>query len=298
MLEDLEIFFGDVNNALARVYARLPNVGLPADCALAGRVVGPTCEYSRTLPATVPFMKQRRAGAAEGGPLLIEAMVPDPCFWSQDLPFLYRAEVELRCGDHVLAAIDRAFGIRPLGARGRVLIWEGRTWVARAADCQELPERPLADWRAADLAMLVQQPSDALCEEATRLGVVVFADLTAEEHGLAETLERLAHWPAVAAALLEADVPFDANLRSAARNLLLAEHRETASDGPPSAWADLVLCEAASAGEIARLASGVTIPVLARRAAGWCDDPREARRHCDTLQRDLAGLAEFAGYVV
>lgn len=298
MLENLDVFFGDANNAEVRVYARLPSAGLPADCTLAGRVVGPTCEYSRTLPAAIPFLKQRPAPTSEAQPLLIEAIVPDPCFWSQDLPFLYRAELELRCGDQVLATVDRGFGIRPLGARGRDLIWEGRTWVARAADCQELPERPLADWRAADLAMLVEHPSDELCLEATRLGVVLIADLSAESDESREALPRLARWPAVVMAVLKARLELDANIRSAARNLLLAERREAASDGPPSAWANVVVCEAASAAELACMASGLTVPILAQRAAGWCDDLADARRHCDRLQRDLAGLADFAGYVV
>lgn len=297
MLENLEVFFGDANNAEARVYARLPASGLPGNCDLTGRVVGPTCEYSRTLPASIPFMKQRRVGT-DGNTLLLEAIVPDPCFWSQELPFLYRAELELRSGGRAVAALDRGFGVRPLGARGRDLVWEGRAWVARAADCQELPERSLADWRTADLALLVESPSDKLCEDATRLGVVLFADLTADGRDLSDVLRQLARWPAVAVVLLNAGAQLQSNIRSTARNLLLAERRDDTSLGPPRAWADIVVCEVATAAELVRLAAGLTVPVIARRPAGWCDDLTHARRACDSLQRDLAGLADIAGYVV
>src|SRR5690349_18880485 len=110
MLEQVEIFSGDSNNAVARVYARLEMAGLPPDCSLAGRVVGPTCEYSHTLMATVPFTP-RRSLDGDAAPLLAEAIVPDPCFWSQDLPFLYQAEIELRRGGELLGVVSRTFGI-------------------------------------------------------------------------------------------------------------------------------------------------------------------------------------------
>lgn len=304
MLENLQLFFGEANNAEARVYARLPSSGLPDDCRLLGRVVGPVCEYSRTLPAAISFMKQRRLGegsasAGSASAILIEAIVPDPCFWSPELPFLYRAEFSLTRGERVLATLERGFGIRPLGARGRHLIWEGRTWVARVADRQELPERPLADWRTADLAMLAENPSDDLCEEATRLGVVIIADVTEEDDRLAaEALGRLARWPTVAIALVGPDVEVHPSIRSTARNLLLGERRNSINAGPPRRWADVVVCSATTEADLIRLAKGLELPVLAERAAGWCDDLTEARRRCDALQRDVAGIAELAGYIV
>ncbi|HEX7376578.1 MAG TPA: hypothetical protein VF278_05670, partial [Pirellulales bacterium] len=308
MLENLQLFFGDASHALARIYARLPRAGLPANCVLTGRVSGPTCEYARTLPATVSFVKPRRVSAAEAETLVVdsghssphapreeseaetlvvEAILPDPCFWSQETPFVYRAELELKSDGQSVASAERLFGIRPLGARGRNLVWEGRRWVARAADCLELPERLLAAWRAADLALLVSNPGDALCAEATRLGAVLIADLTADEEELPRALRRLARWPAVTMALVASGATLAADIRSGARNLLLAEHRDAASATPPGSQADLVICEAASTAELVRLAGDLTIPALAWRAAGWCDDLAAARRQCDVLQRDL-----------
>ncbi|MGH7138688.1 MAG: hypothetical protein ACREHD_23325, partial [Pirellulales bacterium] len=61
MLAAADIFFGHASNAEARVYARLPAAGLENGCKLTGRVVGPSCEYSRTLSATVPFTAKRSA---------------------------------------------------------------------------------------------------------------------------------------------------------------------------------------------------------------------------------------------
>ena len=298
MLSDLDIFFGDANHAEARVYARLADTDLPPGCALIGRVVGPTCEYSQTLRATIPFAPRRPPAAPGPSPLLTEAIVPDPCFWSQELPFLYAAEIELRCGGELLAAVTRSFGIRPLGVRQRRLVWERRPWVVRAADVREVAERPIAEWRANDLAMLVEQPGDELCRDASRLGVVLIADMTECREQVDNELRRLACWPAVAGAVLASGQLLEASTRSTARNLLLAERCGPEADFAPSPWADVVICEGASADAIAAQANKIHVPVVAQRAAGWGDDLADVRRECDGLQRDLAGRGDFTGYVV
>ncbi|HET6879167.1 MAG TPA: hypothetical protein VFI31_03365 [Pirellulales bacterium] len=299
MFETLDIFFGDANNAEARVYARLEAVALPAGCRLTGHVVGPTCEYSRTLPAKVPFAMKRNQGPDdEAKPLLVEAIVPDPCFWSQELPFIYRAEIELRVSGELLAAAERTFGIRPLGARGRRLVWEGRPWMLRAADAHELPERSPAEWRTADLAMLVEGPGDDLCREASRLGAVLIADLTGAPERLDEELRRLSRWPAVILAILDAEQQLGENHRAAARNLLLAQRLTADSDSSPVLWASLLVCEEGLADAMWRHSSDVTLPIVVQRPGGWCDGLDEARRQCDLLQRDLAGRGDFAGLLI
>lgn len=296
MLEPLEIFFGDANNAVARVYARLQTSGLPEGCSLSGQVVGPTCEYSGTLAAKVPFVVKRSMGS-DAATLVAEAIVPDPCFWSQDLPFLYQAEIELRRGGELLAAESRTFGIRPLGANKRRMIWEGRPWVLRAADAHELPERPLQHWRDADLAMLVENPTEELCREASRYGAVLVADLTEVLDELKDELRRLSHWPAVAMGVLENGQLSDATNRGVARNLLLAQRVANGSNVPIAPWADLVISASDPEG-VATISSNLVVPLIVEHAAGWCDELSDARRQCDVLQRHLAGLGDFAGYLV
>ena len=297
MLSDLDLFFGDSNTAEARVYARITGDEQPRGCHLAGRVIGPMCEYSRTLSATIPFLA-RRPTAETDASLLAEAIVPDPCFWSQELPFLYWAEVELRRGGEVLEAESRTFSIRPLGVRKARLLWESRPWVLRAADCRAQPGQELAAWRAADLAMLVDDASEELCREASRLGVILVAEIGEGRDDIADELRRLARWPAVAMAVVPAGQSFDADVRGRVPNLLLAERFP--ADQPPttSPWADLVICEHADADAIAAQMPLIGRPVIAQRPAGWRDDLAEARRACDHLQRDLAARGDFAGYII
>src|SRR5258707_3368942 len=100
-----EIFFGDANHAEARIYARLAIDKRMLDCRLTGRVIGPACEYAHTLSATIPLVSKRPANVdSQNAPaLLAEAIVPDPCFWSTELPFLYEVRFELRRGTELLA---------------------------------------------------------------------------------------------------------------------------------------------------------------------------------------------------
>src|SRR5262245_28286526 len=96
LLSELEVFFGDASTAEARVYARMVACHDASDCRLSGAVIGPQCDYARTLSTTVPLVDIRQISTKHGANVLLaEAIVPDPCFWSAEVPLLYLVEVEL-----------------------------------------------------------------------------------------------------------------------------------------------------------------------------------------------------------
>lgn len=293
----LEIFFGDANNAEARIYARLPSDAAPAGSKLAGRVVGPQCAYASTLSATIR-MNPKRPQTEAGADLLAEAIVPDPCFWSPELPFLYRVEVELRQGPELLASTAHALGIRPLGARGRKLLLEGKPWVIRGAEQSALPPAELSQWRAIDTALVVEAPSDELCAEASRLGAWLLARIDGDAVHLAAELHRLARWPCVAMIVVESGAELPEAAVRRARNVLLAQHFGPGAAISPAAWAEAIVCEDADPARLAERSAGATLPVVAQQAGRWHDDLSAARRACDELQRALAGHGDFAGYLV
>lgn len=299
LLAPVEVFFGDASHASARIYARLAGGASLAGCRLSGRVTGPECAYAHTLSAAVPLAGKeppRELGPAAA--LLAEAIVPDPCFWSPDMPFLYRVEAELRRGDEVLAAADRWLGIRPLGARDRRLFFQARPWVARGVRRDEVPNATLSAWRASAAAMYVADPLDELCQEASRVGVMLLAGLSAGTADPAAAVRRLGRWPSVAMAVLESGAPLPATIRLLAPNLLLAQHVGPGAALAPAAWAHVVVCEDGDAAMLARRAAHCPLPVIAQRNAGRQTDLADARAHCDRLQRDLAGRGDFAGYLV
>lgn len=113
MTGEIEITVGDVNDVEARVYASYvaPEIGEDQDNAepivLHGTLRGPECISARTLPAVVMF---RQSASAQDG--AVEAVVPDPCVWSTELPHVYQADIVARRGDQIVAEFHGPIGFR------------------------------------------------------------------------------------------------------------------------------------------------------------------------------------------
>src|SRR5215813_1945525 len=110
MPTEIEITVGDVTDIEARVIARY--VGPSADIRLQGTLRGPFCERARTLPAELAFHK---TGDASGE--TAEAIVPDPCMWTPEMPHLYQADVEALRGSEIVAEYHGPVGLRRLAPR-------------------------------------------------------------------------------------------------------------------------------------------------------------------------------------
>jgi beta-galactosidase/beta-glucuronidase len=110
MASDIEIIVGDVTDVEARVIARYH--GSMKDVELRGTLRGPFCEKGRTLPAEFVFRPSGKSDHARA-----EAVVPDPCMWTPDMPHLYQADVEARLGDELVAEYHGTIGLRRLAPR-------------------------------------------------------------------------------------------------------------------------------------------------------------------------------------
>src|SRR5690606_7240910 len=119
-----------------------------------------TCRYSRTLPGRVPLVD-----LGPGEHLLARAVLPDPCFWSPALPFLYRIQVEVVRGGQVVATATHSLGIRMFGAAGNDLRLEGKRWVARGVYGQSPPSSALPAMHDARLIACCSDPDEAFCCE-------------------------------------------------------------------------------------------------------------------------------------
>jgi hypothetical protein len=280
----LDLFVGGMSQAVCRVYARWAN-SVVEGAQLTGTLTGPTCLYGETLPATSRFLDR-----GPGGPPLAEATVPEPSFWTPQMPQLYQARVQLRRGDQLQAEVTRSFGIRPLGAAGMRLRLDGKAWVLRGVMRDDVTEEELPGWHDSDTALVVPCPSDTLCEAASRIGVLIVAVL-AEADG--NEIRRLSRWPAVGIVSLPAgSAPQVANL---GHNLLLAERFGAGQPVVPAAWADLVICEVDDPSRFD--AAQLFKPVLACRPLRTTSSVNR-RAGCDRLQGDLAPRGQFAGYIV
>jgi hypothetical protein len=103
----IEIYVGETSGMEARVFARYESAAGPELVEIRGTLRGPFCERARTLPAEFVF---RDLGRQQPG--LAEAVVTDPCWWTEELPHLYQADVEAVRGGEVVAAFHGQVGLR------------------------------------------------------------------------------------------------------------------------------------------------------------------------------------------
>jgi hypothetical protein len=319
----LELFFGDAHDATARVYARLPCDETTTGYHLAGELIGPECRFAQTLSARVPFQD-----CGPGESLLAEAVVPDPCFWTPELPMLYRAKIsgqgpEVR-GQGLAATwgqglegfdrglvvtgsepenkefttVERLLGIRRLGVRGSSLILDTDRWVARGIWLERIGADDLKAAREANAVLGGPPPDDNICLEASRNGVPLLIELSGQAENLIAEVRRLGQWPAVFLLILEPRTAVDSAVRSAAKNLLFAAR--FAADAPivPPHWAQVLLCDVNAENQMP--IGACQLPILARRRALPAGSVviGKARAACDRLQYDLAPVGDFAGYLV
>jgi hypothetical protein len=297
---NVELFTGDANQAEARVYASISRAGLPPDARLTGELVGPACHYAKTLPARIRFVDR-----GPGETLLAEAIVPDPCFWTPDLPFMYTAELRMETRERIPARsvseepntlnriAPRAFGIRRLGVQRNSIYLDAKRFVLRGVrrDAAEICNLPAA--RDSASALYISDPSDDFLRGASKTGVLLAVDLTVRNLDVLAELVRLARWPAVAVVVLDDAASTASQMCAAARNSLLAQ-RITARTTDVQSWARIAWCEIGSSGAVPPTLRD--LPIIVYRPAAQNTTIEEARRQCDRLQADLADLGDFAGY--
>ncbi len=112
MANDIEISVGDVTDMEAHIYAHY----LGNDLAkLSGKIRGPFCENTRTLPAEYAF---RQTSSTQGS--TAEAVVTDPCLWSAELPHMYRIDVQATRDGQTIAEYHGTVGLQRLAPRRAV----------------------------------------------------------------------------------------------------------------------------------------------------------------------------------
>lgn len=291
-LDRVEVFYGECSPATAHVYVRVPDVRHDDGWSMAVAVRGPECLLAHTLPATV-----RGSDMGPGDGLLARVVLPDPCYWSPQLPALYQVNVELHQHGDDVDAVQREFGLRLFGPRGKSLYLDGRRCVPRGVSRQAIAPAELGQWREADAVMLVREPDDALCEAASQQGVMLIAVLDGDGDHVGGELARLSRHAAVAMAAISTIELDGAAWRRAAPNVLLAAsfHGEQAVEAP--SWAQALVVEVRNPASFGARVQPFSGPVLAYRPLASQASLTEARQACDHLQRDLAP-DDFAGYLV
>ena len=291
LLDNLDVFYGELTPARATVYARLEGLENTAGLTLSGFIRGPRCFYSTTLLSTYPL-----ADAGPGPSLLAKALVPDPCYWSPETPNIYDVTVELRRGKDVITSEVRQIGFKPLGISGRFFTWEGKPWVLRGVTAKPTTEVDLNEWRNNSAALVGSGLSDEELQEASVKGVLCFClgrvD-SSENESLIEA-KRFAKYPAVAIA--NACLPTQ-NVQRLMPNVITTFKSILSGEAEPIRQGIPVYRPYLPKKPAERVTS-VRIPLIVCRLEESTLSVAEARSACDKLQAELAPIDQFAGYIV
>jgi len=301
------VFYHDAGEASAKVYAvvapqidgRAATAEELADCRLECRIEGPTCRYSTTLTARVPLRHRGPTSWGDLPAIAAEGVLPDPCAWTSELPFLYRVVGTVRIGEQAIGEINQTFGIRPLAAVKRRIVLNGKTWVPRIVNRAIVhPPAALSEWRETATTLSVVEPDEALCREADEIGVSIVAGV---RHGRGRdgvaTLRRLSRHPSVVLAMVESVEPLPQEFRTAARNTLRCSWQPL----PPSAGVFDATDVFVATGHEVGLPGNVWEsgrPVIVFSPIQEARTLEQARARCDEFQAQLAGKCDPAGYLV
>jgi hypothetical protein len=210
------------------------------------------------------------------------------------VPAIYDVTVHVQRGSETIASERREIGFKPLGGRGQQFIMAGKNWVLRGVTASSTTARLPREWHDASAAYVTDRIDDERLSEASQWGALALVHVESTGNGLAEQLRTLSRYPGAALAVVRGEIPADFNRSSIAPNLLLAQEMTSASR-EPAPWADVLLINAESLGQVA---SQTQKPMIAVRRLAAPVDLSSARAAYDVLQRDLAPLGQFAGYVV
>ena len=167
----------------------------------------------------------------------------------------------------------------------------------RGVHREAVTEGACSEWRERSAAMVVDCPDDTLCDEASRKGILVVAWVDATRDTTAADLQRLAQWPSVGMVLLDGIDEPSLIWRHMAPNLLFACRSDLAGGSLPP-WAHFMFVESRQLAVEGLAFERFNVPLAAMRKITERRSLVDARLTCDELQRDLALVGDFAGYVV
>lgn len=222
-----------------------------------GSVRGPFCRFSRTLPTTHQI--------TDG-----DAVIVDPCYWTPSMPFRYEITLQVDGVDGITRDPTFLWGMRWCVPHKQDLRLNGKRFVVRAIQPKHL-EFDLSLLRELSCALMIDSPSDELCESASDLGVVII-DSSTESANLVREMNR------------HASVHFACTTTSTRSDVLSASY---------DAHSNSHIIVATEGNE---MESGDRPTFVQRQIASG--DITDMRRACDSLQRDLAKFGQFAGYVI
>jgi len=265
--------------------------------SFSGNLIGPHCQYARTLPATfsVPPCE-----CLPGISNRTQRIITDPCYWTPKLPFLYNFEGEMKLADETVQSWSHTVGFRRWEVEGRNLRLERRRIVLRGAVAATESAVDLRAAHDAEVALVVKDPSDSFLQQASECGVMVIADLRSVETELTPRLLSLAWQPCVALVLVCHTHVMSGYYQPAALTIgqMVDVKTQLVPESDEYESASVLLVELNADERPPHWLANIDKPVIVIRRGETHGDLPQSRAACDRLQADLAPEFNFAGYFV
>ncbi|MCG8450684.1 MAG: hypothetical protein MI725_14030 [Pirellulales bacterium] len=294
--QQLSLILGHAVRSEARLY--LPAHPDADVVRIAGRLRGPVCDFARTLSADYGIQQLPNR---EDQTSLAQILIPDPCYWTPQLPFQYDLQVEWQNESGAICEQTTNVGLRRWAAEGRHLRLERARIVLRGAGAESPTWELFEEARAAETALLVSSPSDSQCATASRLGVPLVVDLRRAGQQLVEELQRFAWRPAALVVLLENEqLPSESVETPGARQFLLAQSitTQTTEEAAQTVLCDLYAVQLGPGERPPAWLANCAKPAIAVRREAAYPELKSARAASDRLQAELAPEFDLAGYFV
>jgi len=306
MIENLEFLPGSFSENEARL--RLAVSESSDIVSMTGSLRGPYCETAKTLTSNSPLVPipnppPRSAGEGATRDLrpVVETVVVDPCYWTPQMPFQYKASVQVQTTVGQEVSSEFVFGMKRWCRDKTNLRLNLRRIVLRGTRVSNPSVDDLVQAHQLETALIVECFNDILGSEASRLGVPLVVDLRNVASDLPGELRQLDWLPAVLVALVSRRQLNDGvDPLHLPKQCLLAQCLDGGSQPGDVVMPEttLLAVELAADERPPHWLATVAMPVLAIRPAEPPLDLSQARRGCDRLQAELAPEFNLAGYFV
>ena len=164
------------------------------DLHVRGRLMGPKCPYASTVEVAYPLKEiERSVNAAGETSILLRTIIPEPCMWDPQSPFLYSGPLGIWDRDRVIEQHSMQLGFVGWGLGTRGLRVNGKYLNLQAAAIDSLDEPSCQRMREKEMNCLVvdiRDAANATWDLADRFGFFVLGRIRkAEEWERARSLE-------------------------------------------------------------------------------------------------------------
>jgi hypothetical protein len=193
-IRSLRISNTSVNPAEADISISVHPEQVTSTTQIRGRVVGPRCAYASTVEVAYPMREVSRRYEKDDIPgLTLRVVIPEPCLWDLQSPFVYEAVAELWQSNQLCDQVRTSHGLFALKLTPQGLRWNGRPITLSGVERSQLTETEALALRQTGCNTVLAQvtaETAALCSLADRLGFFVLARLTSRgDYALAHALK-------------------------------------------------------------------------------------------------------------